>query len=212
MRHLRHDLWETDAFSPFPGLRTNAYLWTPPSGGNVLFYSPGNADEFDRIDQLGGVAAQYLSHQDEAGPALGLVGERFGAELRASAAELDAIAAHRVPEVRFTERTLDGHGVEVIPTPGHTPGSTSFVVTSTDGARYLFTGDTVFVGDDGGWHAGYIAGMSDADALARSLDLLATLEPDVVLSSAFGARGGPVDPARWKEYVAGAREALPVAS
>jgi hydroxyacylglutathione hydrolase len=50
---------------------------------------------------------------------------------------------------------------------------------------YLFTGDTLFVSDTGEWTAGFIPGISDADALTSSLELLATLAPDVVISSAF---------------------------
>jgi hydroxyacylglutathione hydrolase len=29
MRQVRADLWETNTDSPFPGLTTHAYLWTP---------------------------------------------------------------------------------------------------------------------------------------------------------------------------------------
>ena len=53
------------------------------------------------------------------------------------------------------------------------------------GGHHLFTGDTLYLGDTGAWAAGFIPGISDARALASSLDLLTTLEPDVVISSAF---------------------------
>lgn len=52
MKHVLSDLWETRTDSPFPGLTTHAYLWTP---GNVLFYSPATDAEFDELAGLGGV-------------------------------------------------------------------------------------------------------------------------------------------------------------
>ena len=76
------------------------------------------------------------------------------------------------------------NGVEVLPTPGHSPGSVCYQVRGAEGT-YLFTGDTLFVSDTGEWTAGFIPGISDADALVSSLELLATLAPDVVISSAF---------------------------
>lgn len=70
MRQIRADLWETRTDSPFPGLTTHAYLWTPDSGENVLFYSTGGDADFDDVHGLGGIVHQYLSHRDEAGPML----------------------------------------------------------------------------------------------------------------------------------------------
>ncbi|MGH3901757.1 MAG: MBL fold metallo-hydrolase [Pseudonocardiaceae bacterium] len=154
MKKIRNDLWETRAYSPFPGLTTHAYLWTPPSGQNVLFYSTGTDDDFDEIEDLGGIAHQYLSHQDEAGPVLAQIAQRFGARLHTPAPEVDAIRRFAEPHVQFEHRHVDDHGGEVIPTPGHSPGSTCFLVPGADASTYLFTGDTVFLADNGVWTAG----------------------------------------------------------
>lgn len=189
MRQIQPDLWETGADAPFPGLTTHAYLWTPPDGGNVLFYNTASDEELDEMARLGGVAHQYLSHRDEVAPTLRAYAERFGTVLHAAAAERDAVAAVRTPEVVFHDRHVDANGVEVIPTPGHTPGSTCYVVAGAGGLTYLFTGDTIFRGADGRWRAGYLP-FSDADDLLASLDLLAALEPDVVASSAFAGDEG----------------------
>ncbi|WP_102145025.1 MBL fold metallo-hydrolase [Mycobacterium hubeiense] len=190
MRQIRQDLWETQSYSPFPGLTTHSYLWTPPSGQNVLFYSPGNDAEFDDLQKLGGVARQYLSHQDEAGPTLAAVAERFGARLYASAVEVPQVSKFATVHVPLEDRHVDDLGIEVIPTPGHTEGSICYLVPGADGMRYLFTGDTLYVGEDGRWNAGYLPQFSDAEALASTLKLLATLEPDLVASSADGGGGG----------------------
>ncbi len=184
MRQVRPDLWETRPYSPFDGLTTHAYLWTPPGASNVLFYAPGTDDDFERMEELGGVGHQYLSHRDEAGPALKLVAERFGADLHVSAAELDDIERFASPDETFDTRHVDDNGVEVIPTPGHSPGSTCFLVTGDGGVSYLFTGDTIYQAADGPWAAGYIPGISDADALAVSLETLVSLSPNLVVSSA----------------------------
>lgn len=209
MRQIRPDLWETAPDSPFPGLTTHAYLWTPPSGGNVLFYNTAGSAELDEIERLGGVAHHYLSHQDEVSPALATVAERFGARLHVHAAEAHHAARFCEPDVTFDHRHVDGRGIEVIPTPGHSVGSTCYLVPGDGGQRYLFTGDTIILGRSGRWWAGYIEPRSDRDALAATLDLLATLEPDLVVSSAFsGDHGAHVLDRPWAECVAEARADL----
>lgn len=210
LRRVAEDLWETRVDSPVPGLTTHAYLWVPPEG-NVLLYSVLTDADLDALADLGGVAHQYLSHQDEAGPMLARIADRFGATLHAPAAEAEAIGRHAPIGVPLDRRHVDGVGVEVVPAPGHTPGSTAYVVRGVDGARRLFVGDTLYRGGDGRWRAGHIAGMSDADALRRSLDLLAGLAPDVVISSAFAGDRAvhPMGPGEWEAAVAEAQRSLP---
>jgi len=210
LRRIADDLWETPTDTPFPGLTTHAYVWASPSAGNVLFYSVATSEGVDELAGLGGVAHQYLSHRDEAGPILAEIARRFGSRLHASAAEVDEVATHHPPDELFRERVREATGVEVIPTPGHSPGSTCFVVEGVAG-RYLFTGDTLYRTSGGTWAAGYLQGISDAAALARSLDLLAELEPDLVVSSAFSGDAGAhrVAPGQWREWLDQARASLP---
>ncbi len=56
-------------------------------------------------------------------------------------------AAYRVDEVFLDgeEKTLNGISVKMLLTPGHTKGSCCYLITAKDGARYLFTGDTLFM-------------------------------------------------------------------
>lgn len=201
MRQIRPDLWETRTESPFEGLLTHAYLWRPADGGNVLFYSTVTDAEHDEIERLGGVAHHYLSHADEVGPMLATVGERFGAVLHIADVEAVDAAAFRDPGATFTERHIGAAGIEVIPTPGHTPGSACFLVPGVGGERYLFTGDTIFVGQDGRWHAGLLP-SSDRGELVATLELLATLEPDLVVSSAApGGVGAHTLDRPWRDCV-----------
>ncbi|MET0457303.1 MAG: MBL fold metallo-hydrolase [Mycobacterium sp.] len=209
MRPIRADLWEARIDSPFPGLTTHAYLWTGGPDGNVLFYGVQTDADFDAIANLGGVAHQYLSHRDEAGPMLGRVRERFDARLHAPAAELVEIGQHAHVDVPLAGRHVDANGIEVIPTPGHTPGSTSYLVPGVNGQRYLFTGDTILLGADGNWFAGYIPPVSDADPLSASLQLLTPLRPDLVISSAFAGETAVHAPGRgWADCVRQARSRL----
>jgi hydroxyacylglutathione hydrolase len=210
MRPIRADLWEARTDNPHPGLTTHAYLWTGGPDGNVLFYGPQTDADFDDIASLGGVAHHYLSHRDEAGPMLAEVRRRFGARLHAPAIELLEIGRHAHIDVPLASRHVDGSGIEVIPTPGHSPGSTSYLVPGVNGQSYLFTGDTIMLGAEGHWVAGYIPPISDATPLGDSLRLLGTLKPDLVISSAFpGETAVHVPgPLRWADCVKQARTRL----
>jgi glyoxylase-like metal-dependent hydrolase (beta-lactamase superfamily II) len=210
MRPIRADLWETRVDSPFPGLTTHAYLWTGGATGNVLFYATQTDGDFDTIESLGGVAHQYLSHRDEAGPTLARFRERFGARLHAPAAEQLDIGRHAHVDVPLAGRHVDSNDIEVIPTPGHSPGSTSYLVPGVNGQRYLFTGDTIFLGAEGDWTAGYLPSISEAGPLVESLRLLGTLRPDLVISSAFAGKTAVHVPGgtHWANCVSRARARL----
>ena len=208
---IRDDLYQTRMDSPVPGLTTHAYLWRRPAG-NVLFYSPVGDADFDAIDELGGLSAQYLSHLDDAGPNLPRIAERFDSKLHAPAAELEAIAQHgRVDVPLDAVRHVDVNDVEVLPTPGHSPGSTCYLVTGASGERYLFTGDTIFPAGDGTWSTFVVPGRGDAAAMRDSVKLLGTVEPDVVISSAFAGATAieAVDAARWSEIADQALASVP---
>lgn len=210
MEKVLSDLWQTRTDSPFPGLTTHAFLWT---GRNALFYSTATDADFSGLEDLGGISDQYLSHRDEAGPMLAKIAGHFDSTLRAPAAELLEIGQHAHVDVPLGSRHIDINGVEVIPTPGHSPGSTCYLVTGAEGA-YLFTGDTLVYGDAGNWWAGYIPGIADADALADSLRLLRTLDPDVVISSAFQGDSAVhrIQPGRWTDHIDEALNGLSTSS
>ncbi|MDN4519484.1 MBL fold metallo-hydrolase [Mycolicibacterium austroafricanum] len=213
MEHVLSDLWETRTDSPFPGLTTHAYLWTP---ANILFYSPATDAQFDELAELGGVNDQYLSHRDEAGPILVRIAERFGSTLHAPAGDLADISGHAHVDVPLNGRYVDYNGVEIIPTPGHSPGSVCYLVSGADG-RYLFTGDTLFRNPDGHWWAGYIEGFhqpGDADTIAESLRTLAEVSPEFVISSAFQGNSAVhrVEPDLWRGHIAHAISGLPTSA
>lgn len=212
MNQIQPDLWETEIESPAPGLTTHAYLLTR-EGGNVLFYNTGHRHEIEAMAELGGVAYQYLSHLDELGDTLVMIHERFGARLGGHIAERAEFARFRTPDITFERREIHLGNIEVIPTPGHTPGSTCFLVYSPHGRRYLFTGDSLYRNGIGAWNAGFIPGHTPPDSrpvLAASLRLIRELEPDVVLSSAFAGSAGfeETSPDEWRLSVDHALEEL----
>jgi hydroxyacylglutathione hydrolase len=214
LTQISDDLFQTRTDSPLPGLTTHAYLWRRPNG-NVLFYSPATDADFDAIEKLGGIAAQYLSHLDEAGPNLARIADRFGSRLHAPAAELETIEQHAHVDAPVDgRRHVDANDVEVIPTPGHSAGSSCYLVTGADGTRYLFTGDTMFPAGDGTWSTFLVPGRSDATQLTTSLELLKAETPKIVISSAFGGETAveTVDARRWTEIVGQALASVPAQS
>lgn len=181
MQQLFPDLWQSAAQYPFgPAVTTHAYLWLR-ADGNVLFYNTGLAAELDAIERLGGVAWQYLSHRDEVAPSLADIRRRFGARLCCHALEAPFASRISPVDVAFDAAHTPLASLDVLPTPGHTPGSTCYRVRSAHGPTYLFTGDTLFP-DGAGWGT-YVA-AAQRDTLRQSLALLRDPAPDVVLSSA----------------------------
>lgn len=178
----RHDQAQPQAVpmeSPFPGLSASAPSPLPfaPSlhirafllrrdRGNVLVYSaPGVTAEVSR---------QYLNHRHEA--AFG--DDALGAPLFVHTGDRDAVARHRTVRASFSTRHTFDDDLEVIPTPGHTPGATAYLWDSGR-QRFLFTGDTIYL-DEGEWVAA-VLGSSDRAGYIESLELIRGLDFDVLV-------------------------------
>jgi glyoxylase-like metal-dependent hydrolase (beta-lactamase superfamily II) len=141
--------------------------------GNVLIYGAPNVDP-DAFAHLGGIARAYLNHWHEAafGPDLP------GVPLFAHDADRAAIARERPVHGAFSRRhKLDGD-LEVIPTPGHTPGATAYLWDNGN-HRFLFTGDTIYL-RDGEWVAA-VLDSSDRGAYLDSLEVIRELDFDVLV-------------------------------
>ena len=172
MHQVLTDLWQTRTDSPFPGLTTHAFLWT---GATRCSIRPP-ATPTSRPSR-NSAASPTSTCRTATRPARCWRGSPTGSTRRCTrpSAELLEIGQHAHVDVPLGSRHVDVNGVEVIPTPGHSPGSTCYLVDGAEG-RYLFTGDTLVLGESGDWWAGYIPGIGDADALATSLRLLRTLD------------------------------------
>lgn len=202
MQKIQSDLWETKVEQPVKGLTTRAYLLTR-SEGNVLFYNTGHVEEIEAMEVLGGVAYQFLSHEDELGDSLKLIRKKYAAKLGGHLREKSEFERFVSPDLLFDQRRRYLDCIDVIPTPGHTPGSVCFLVQSKTGKSYLFTGDTLYLSKAGIWKAGYLPGYSDRNTLIESLKLLQQLEPDYVMSSGSDGGGGyqAIDPDEWPDLV-----------
>jgi glyoxylase-like metal-dependent hydrolase (beta-lactamase superfamily II) len=147
--------------------------------GNVLVYSNGElARDADAFRSLGGVSRQYLNHWHESIFG-GLGGTGIEAPLFVHAADAGEVEARGL-HVRgtFDRRHHFEDDLEVIPTPGHTPGATAYL-WDTGEHRLLFTGDTLYL-HDGDWVAA-VLDSSDRAAYLESLQLMRDLDFDVLV-------------------------------
>jgi glyoxylase-like metal-dependent hydrolase (beta-lactamase superfamily II) len=164
---------------PFaPSLHIRSFLLRRDAG-NVLIYGSPTVDASTFAD-AGGIARAYLNHRHEAGFGTDLP----GVPLFVHEDDRRATAKHRHVRGTFTRRhTLDGD-LEVIPTPGHTPGATAFLWDNGE-HRFLFSGDTIYL-RDGEWVAA-VLDSSDRDKYLESLALIRELDFDVLVPWAAGA-------------------------
>lgn len=156
------------------GLDVRAFLLQREQG-NVLIYSVGDLEaDASAIDARGGVSRWYLNHGHEA-----MFGSAWvSAPLFVHERDRDAVAERLHVRGTFSRRHTLDDDLEVIPTPGHTPGATAYL-WDTGELRLLFTGDTIYL-DEGEW-AGAVLASSDRKAYIDSLELLKGLDFDVLV-------------------------------
>jgi len=169
---------------PFaPELDVRAFLLERPQG-NVLIYSVSSLEtDAEAIEALGGISRQYLNHGHEA---------MFASDWYRGPVFVHEADRHYVEQrihVRgsFSKRHLLDDDLEVIPTPGHTPGATAYL-WNNGSRRFLFTGDTIYL-RDGEWVDGLLD-SSDRDAYVESLALIRELAFDVLVPW-VATGGGP---------------------
>jgi hypothetical protein len=148
---------------PFaPSLHIRAFLLQRPHA-NLLLYSTRELErDAAAIEQRGGIARQYLNHGHEA---------MFASEW------VDA-PVYSYEEDPLSARHMLDDDFEIIPTPGHTPGATTYLWDSGQ-HRMLFTGDTIYL-DEGEWVAALL-GSSDRTSYIESLELIRELDFDVLV-------------------------------
>jgi len=126
---------------------TNAYIVTcKATRESVLVDAPGEPDRI--VSQLAGTHPRYLlithSHSDH----IEVLGQlKSELEIPVAIHPLDATKLRCQPDIDLHDGELISVGllkIKVLHTPGHTPGSTCFIVS-----RYLLAGDTIFPGGPG---------------------------------------------------------------
>lgn len=151
-----------------------SFVLERPAGNVIVYNSPGLTSAATHIRDLGGATRLLINHSHEA-----MYGEP---DLNAPAYvhQLDRKETARSMRVDgvFTSRQMIDGDLEVIPTPGHTPGTTSYLWDS-GGHRFLFTGDFIWI-EDGEWKAVVLGSSLRAEYL-NSLALVRELDFDVLV-------------------------------
>ena len=156
---------------PFaPDLRVRSFVLEREAGDVLLHSTTGAAPDVTR---------QYLGHWHEA-----LFASAATAPLFVHEDDVAAMASRMPVHATFARRHRVGDDLEVIPIPGHTPGSTAFLWEHGT-RRTLFTADSICL-RDGEWVEALLE-TSDRDAYLESLALLRDLDFDVLVPWAASA-------------------------
>lgn len=151
-----------------------SYFLERPGGNVIVYNSPGVNSSAAAILDRGGAARLLINHAHEAmygAPELDIpvyVHEDDRAEV-AGSLPVSAVFDRR--------QVIDGD-LEVIPTPGHTAGTTSYLWDNGD-QRFLFTGDFIWI-EHGEWKA-VVLDAQLRDAYLESLALVRGLDFDVLV-------------------------------
>lgn len=146
-----------------------SFVLERPEGNAIVYNSPGVSGAAESIRALGGASRLLVNHAHEA---------MYGApdlDVPVFVHEHDRAEVARAMPVTgaFDRRQMIDHDLEVIPTPGHTRGTASFLWD--DGSRrFLFTGDFIWI-EHGEWKAvvldeGLRRPYLESLALVRDLD------------------------------------------
>jgi glyoxylase-like metal-dependent hydrolase (beta-lactamase superfamily II) len=162
-----------------PSLEIRAFLLQREPGNLLVYRSEALKQDVEALADLGGISRQYLNHHHEASPACDWVASTFDAPLHVH--EDDAAAAAEIcnVDVTFSERHKLDEDFEIIPIPGHTSGATAFLWDSGQ-HRVLFTGDTISFGRNK-WRAAVLDGVSDRERYIGSLELIRSLDFDLIV-------------------------------
>lgn len=146
-----------------------SYILERPQGNVVVYHSPGVSESAESIRALGAPVRLLINHSHEAmygRPGLDVPVWVHRGDRSEVAESLDVAGV-------FNEREMIDEDLEVIPTPGHTPGTTSYLWDNGT-HRFLFTGDFIWL-EDGEWKAVVLnpalrRDYLDSLALVRGLD------------------------------------------
>jgi glyoxylase-like metal-dependent hydrolase (beta-lactamase superfamily II) len=174
-----------------PSLEIRAFLLQRERGHLLVYRSEMLERDVEEINALGGISAQYLNHRHEASPACDWVTKSFDAPLHVHEEEAPTVSETCNVAETFSERHRLDDDFEVIPTSGHTSGATAFL-WDTGEHRCLFTGDTIFF-PRGKWVAAVLDGVSDRERYIESLELIRTLDFDLIVPG-IAAAGRPYNP------------------
>jgi glyoxylase-like metal-dependent hydrolase (beta-lactamase superfamily II) len=184
---------------PFPGLLATStarlpyqhdvllrsYVLRRPAGTVIVYNSPGIGEAAAEIGRLGTLDRLLVNHAHEA-----MYGQpEIDGPVWAHRADSAEIGTSLRLAGEFDGPTMIGDDLHVLPTPGHTAGTTSYLWD--DGThRFLFSGDFIWI-EDGEWKA-VVLDPRLRDAYLASLALVRDLDFDVLVPWGVTERDQPV--------------------
>lgn len=166
-----------------------SYVLQRATGNMIVYNSPGVSEAAAAIQELGAPSRLLVNHAHESmygNPSFDVpiwLHRDDEAEV-GRALEIDGL---------FDRRTTIDDDLEVIPTPGHTAGTCSYLWD--DGAhRFLFTGDFIWI-ENGEWKA-VVLDPRLRGAYVESLRLVRDLDFDVLVPWGVTEGNAPVFPVR----------------
>lgn len=184
MKPLYDDLWISTPEFPVEeavnDLMMHGFMLRHPRG-NLLIGRVEHPLDHEALADEGGVIRHYLTHWHEAAPGARAIQQRFSSALYCHSRSLGPVSRVLEPDDTFTQQETHFGDFHLLPTPGHTPGSSSFLYASPLGRTYLFVGDTL-TRDHHRWIT-VLVPESNPHELQQSLEFYRTLRPDVVLLS-----------------------------
>jgi glyoxylase-like metal-dependent hydrolase (beta-lactamase superfamily II) len=162
-----------------PSLEIRAFLLQREQGNLLIYRSATLEQDIEAVSNLGGISRQYLNHHHEASPVCDWVARTFDAPLHVHENDAPSVSETCNVDETFSERHRLDEDFEVIPIPGHTSGATAYL-WDTGQHRCLFTGDTIFF-PRGKWVAAVLDGVSDRERYIESLELIHTLDFDLIV-------------------------------
>ena len=145
------------------------------SEGNIVIFHSGRIDEAaDDIRALGGADRVLMNHEHES-----LGGQtHFDAPYYIHQDDKEAVTDTLQVAGTFKDREQLYDDLEVIPAPGHTPGTTLYLWDNGE-HRYLFTGDFLcYEGDE--WRT-VVLPSSDREQSIKSLEMIRDLDFDALV-------------------------------
>lgn len=145
------------------------------SEGNIVIFHSGRIDEAaDDIRALGGADRVLMNHEHES-----LGGQmHFDAPYYIHQDDKEAVTDTLQIAGTFKDREQLYDDLEVIPVPGHTPGTTLYLWDNGE-HRYLFTGDFLcYEGDE--WRT-VVLPSSDREQSIKSLEMIRDLDFDALV-------------------------------
>ncbi|QDY41685.1 MBL fold metallo-hydrolase [Candidatus Pantoea soli] len=184
MKPLYEDLWistpEFPAEETANDLMMHGFMLRHPRG-NLLIGRVEHPLDHEFLADAGGVIRHYLTHWHEAAAGTRIIQQRFSSALYCHSRSLGPVSLVTEPDETFSQQEVHFGDFHLLPTPGHTAGSSSYLYTSPFGRTYLFVGDTL-TRDYHRWIS-VLGPESNPAELQQSLELYRTLRPDVVLMS-----------------------------